>query len=228
METLLSSSPFTLHAYSAYIWSQARTHCTSSLASSQQSPRLYSASLVSCSRQSHQGLLPNISSNRHALSTMARRTYSATRGYKSGQSSRNSGSRHSDRPQRPRLTHFLCVPLVTETSKPQLEASLRQFSESVSNKFLDGLPPDNTPREFGTRPRAPLIAPKAIRPIGTIHFTLGVMSLENEDMLQKAVDLLSSLTLSRMTKDLNLGTDHMVETGMLIALQLSGQNEPSK
>jgi hypothetical protein len=210
-----------------YMWNQARTHCISSLASRQQSRGLSSASLVSCSRQSHQGLLLKISSNRHALSTMARRTYGASRGYKGGQSSGTGGSRHLNRPQRPRLTHFLCVPLVTETSKPQLEASLRQFSELVSIKFLDGLPPDNTPREFGTPPRAPLISPKAIRPIGTIHFTLGVMSLENEDMVHKAVDLLSSLTLRSMTKDLNMGTEHTIETGMLIALQLTGPNEPS-
>jgi activating signal cointegrator complex subunit 1 len=146
---------------------------------------------------------------------MARNTKSITRGHKGGQSSGSS--------KRPPLTHFLCIPLVTDTSKLQLEASLLQFQESVSTKFLDGLPANNTPREFGTPPRAPLISPKAIRPSGTIHFTLGVMSLENENKLQEAVDYLESLNLSNMAKEMNLGTTHMNETGMLYVLRTNCQ-----
>lgn len=121
-------------------------------------------------------------------------------GYKGGQSSGD--SKKSGQPKRARLTHFLCLPLVTEISKPQLEVSLSQFQESLSTKFHDGLPADDdTPREFGQAPRAPLIPPKAIRPVGTIHFTLGVMSLETDERVQEAVDFLQGLDLRSMVEE---------------------------
>jgi hypothetical protein len=139
-----------------------------------------------------------------SFTTMARNSRSVTKGYKGGQNSNS--SKRPNQPKRP-LTHFLCLPLVTETSKPQLEASLRKFRDSVATKYLDGLPADDAPLGFGQAPRAPLIPPKAIRPIGTIHFTLGVMSLESEEKVDEAVEHLQGLNLK------TLATDGTVQTG---------------
>lgn len=138
------------------------------------------------------------------IDAQAQSTNRFTMGRKSGYKDRESGasSKQSGQPKRALLTHFLCLPLVTEISKPQLEASLSQFRESLSTKFVDGKPADDdTPREFGQPPRAPLIPPKAIRPVGTIHFTLGVMSLETVERVQEAVNFLKGLDLKSMVEE---------------------------
>ena len=75
-------------------------------------------------------------------------------------------------------THFLCIPLVTATSRPQLAESLAAFRTDVTNpKSLGGfdLPED------------------AVRPVGTLHLTLGVMSFPKGEGLDKALDLLKSI-----------------------------------
>lgn len=136
-----------------------------------------------------------VRSTSSSASKMARKT-----GYKGGQSS-TSSNKSSPSSKRPPLTHFLCLPLVTNISKPQFEASIHQFQQLLSTKFLDGLPADDTPREFGQAPRAPWIPPKAIRPVGTIHFTLGVMSLDTDDRVQQAVEYLKSLDLKTMAAE---------------------------
>ncbi|KAF2803556.1 uncharacterized protein BDZ99DRAFT_353762, partial [Mytilinidion resinicola] len=76
---------------------------------------------------------------------------------------------------RPPLTHFLCIPLVTPTSRPQLQEALERFKGDVCAT-------ENVPE-------------KAIRPLGTLHLTLGVMSLD-EDGLERATALLQSLSLA--------------------------------
>lgn len=65
------------------------------------------------------------------------------------------------KPKKPPLTHFLCLPLVNPESKPELAESLERFARDVEEKRL------GVPR-------------KAIRPVGTLHLTLGVMSLDRE------------------------------------------------
>ncbi|KAL1847355.1 hypothetical protein Daus18300_013972 [Diaporthe australafricana] len=80
----------------------------------------------------------------------------------------------------PPLTHFLCIPLVTATSRPQLSQSLASFRDDVTRpKGLGGfeLPFD------------------AVRPVGTMHLTLGMMSFPKGEGLDKAVELLKSLKL---------------------------------
>ncbi|KAG6990966.1 hypothetical protein G7Y79_00060g092700 [Physcia stellaris] len=79
-----------------------------------------------------------------------------------------------------RLTHFLCLPLVTQHSKPQLQLSLQDFAASVTNTHD--------------------VPPKAIRPIGTIHLTLGVMQLATEEQIKAACVLLRSLDLVEMLR----------------------------
>lgn len=84
----------------------------------------------------------------------------------------------SQKPKASELTHFLCIPLVTPTSRPQLTASLASFQDDVTNpKDLGGfdLPVD------------------AVRPVGTLHLTLGMMSFPKGEGLDKAVDMLKSL-----------------------------------
>ncbi|KAI0137284.1 kinase A anchor protein [Xylariales sp. AK1849] len=78
-------------------------------------------------------------------------------------------------PPKPFPTHFLCIPLVTGTSRPQLTSSLTSFSADVIS-----------PASFG-------IPAGAIRPVGTLHLTLGVMSFPKNEGLETAVELLKTL-----------------------------------
>ena len=80
-----------------------------------------------------------------------------------------------------RLTHFLMIPLLTPTSIPQLHSSLTAFREKVTttrtNENPDGIPG------------------KAVRPLGTLHLTLGVMSLTTPERVQNALEILKGLDL---------------------------------
>ena len=78
-------------------------------------------------------------------------------------------------PPKPSPTHFLCVPLVTSASRPQLVQSLGSFLADVSSPASFGVPED------------------AVRPVGTLHLTLGVFSLPQSESLERAKELLRSL-----------------------------------
>ncbi|KAI1373752.1 kinase A anchor protein [Hypoxylon crocopeplum] len=78
-------------------------------------------------------------------------------------------------PPRPSSTHFLCLPLVTGASRRQLSASLSAFSADVTSTDSFAIPE------------------QAIRPIGTLHLTIGVMSFPKDEGLEKAVALLKTL-----------------------------------
>jgi len=84
----------------------------------------------------------------------------------------------------PKLTHFLCLPLVTSASKPQLQKSVGEFRQAITNKSTaenpDGIPV------------------RAIRPVGTLHLTLGVMSLLTPERLEGAMACLSSLDIGAL------------------------------
>ncbi|SLM33397.1 Protein kinase A anchor protein, nuclear localisation signal domain [Lasallia pustulata] len=81
-------------------------------------------------------------------------------------------------PPRPPLTHFLCLPLVTASSRSLLQTSLETFSaEAVS------------PTEASTVP----IPEKAIRPLGTLHLTIGVMTLQTQDRIDACLNFLRGL-----------------------------------
>ncbi|KAL5615134.1 hypothetical protein BROUX41_005192 [Berkeleyomyces rouxiae] len=80
--------------------------------------------------------------------------------------------------QSPRLrpSHFLCIPLATHTSRPQLQRSLAAFRAHAAATPALGIP---TP---------------TIRPLGTIHLTLGVMDLATDPAaLARACRLLASV-----------------------------------
>ncbi|KAI1340094.1 AKAP7 2'5' RNA ligase-like domain-containing protein [Xylariaceae sp. FL0016] len=97
-------------------------------------------------------------------------------------------------PPRPAPTHFLCIPLVTSTSRPQLLASLAAFRADVTSADSFALPE------------------QSVRPLGTLHLTLGVMSFpphtgngnsattaaaKDGNGLERAVALLKSLVPGR-------------------------------
>ncbi|CAG9980637.1 unnamed protein product [Clonostachys byssicola] len=76
-------------------------------------------------------------------------------------------------PPRPAPTHFLCIPL----SGPQLARTLSSFRADVTD-----------PNSFN-------VHPQAVRPLGTMHLTLGVMTLKGDEALGRAADLLRGLRL---------------------------------
>lgn len=81
-------------------------------------------------------------------------------------------------PPRAAPTHFLCLPLVSHVSRPQLARSLAAFAADV------------------TSPDSFAVPEQAVRPLGTLHLTLGVMTLSSGSSLDGAVSLLKSLVPS--------------------------------
>ncbi|KAG0646346.1 hypothetical protein D0Z07_8328 [Hyphodiscus hymeniophilus] len=85
----------------------------------------------------------------------------------------------------PRLTHFLCIPLVTPQSRPQLQTSLNKFRADVTSSIPE----------------------KAIRPIGTLHLTIGVMSLLTQERIDRALGVLRNLDLKEMLSQVSESQD---------------------
>ncbi|KAK1976946.1 kinase A anchor protein [Colletotrichum cereale] len=70
-------------------------------------------------------------------------------------------------------THFLCIPLVTQASRYQLSESLGSFKTYVTDTLgIHGM---------------------AVRPLSTMHLTLGVMNLPKDEDLTNAIELLHSV-----------------------------------
>lgn len=100
------------------------------------------------------------------------------------------------REKRPPLTHFLCLPLVNVTSIPQLEASIAAFKKEYPPvPVADLLQSHGQPSTDASRPSIP---DGAIRPLGTLHLTLGVMSLPSQSRLDEATSFLRSLDLAKL------------------------------
>lgn len=91
-----------------------------------------------------------------------------------------------------RLTHFLCIPLVTTTSRPQLQKSLQAFRSDIVE--------DRTPENPNGIPE------KAIRPLGTLHLTLGVMSLLTPERINGALAILGSLDIHQLVPQDQIGS----------------------
>ncbi|KAF1977842.1 hypothetical protein BU23DRAFT_451626 [Bimuria novae-zelandiae CBS 107.79] len=79
--------------------------------------------------------------------------------------------------KQPQLTHFLCLPLVNDSSRPQLQNQLSKLKQELG--------------ETGTVPL------KAVRPVGTLHLTLGVMSLDDAQ-LESAKQYLQTLNVQKL------------------------------
>lgn len=103
--------------------------------------------------------------------------------------------------KRPQLTHFLCFPLVTETSLPLLEKSISHFKDNIPLRR-------KTMADHSLKPRPPLFPDSAVRPLGTLHLTLGVMSLTTRERLDEAISFLNSLDIEQMLREtISNGTD---------------------
>ncbi|ROT43730.1 hypothetical protein SODALDRAFT_320123 [Sodiomyces alkalinus F11] len=76
----------------------------------------------------------------------------------------------------PPFTHFLCIPLVTPSSRPHLARALAAFRADVTGPSVQSAIPHD-----------------AVRPLGTLHLTLGMMSLPDAEGIEKAVSVLRSL-----------------------------------
>ncbi|KAF4313730.1 hypothetical protein GTA08_BOTSDO00329 [Botryosphaeria dothidea] len=152
---------------------------------------------------------------------MPRRGFGKKGGYKGpvpgpdAKSEENEQQQQNQKPaKKPPLTHFLCVPLVTAESKPRLQESLGKFKEDVMKPRKVAVTADSNSEERGTEGdqhtdparaegeqqmrEVPGIPGKAIRPVGTLHLTLGVMSLMNSERVQEAVSLLQNLDLAAL------------------------------
>lgn len=96
--------------------------------------------------------------------------------------------------KKPALTHFLCLPLVSESSLPFLESSINQFKQDVL--LQQEFEVDHVKR------RLPSLFPgSAIRPLGTLHLTLGVMSLTSPTRLAEAIEFLNSLDTEEILRE---------------------------
>lgn len=101
-----------------------------------------------------------------------------------GRQDRSGSKRHGKGkggPKKPPLTHFLCLPLVTDASRDQLQKGLEKLKGDLEEEAI--------------------VPPKAVRPLGTLHLTLGVMSLD-DTKLEEATQYLSNLSLHRLLRDL--------------------------
>ncbi len=145
--------------------------------------------------------------------------------------SHGTGSSASGQGKSPRtpLTHFLCIPLITASSRPALDSSLSRFKESIAahgdadgdaddteswDQAESAIQPDVGAGVAGSS-RRPISPPggmqassrvvqtmmQALRPVGTLHLTLGVMSLTTPERVAGAVALLRSLDLQQMLRE---------------------------
>ncbi|KAJ9487231.1 hypothetical protein VN97_g6099 [Penicillium thymicola] len=106
--------------------------------------------------------------------------------------------RPEKRQKRPQLTHFLCLPLVNTKSLPQLNASLATFK---SAHIADpGPASQSSSNDQGDTSRLGLPS-TAFRPLGTLHLTLGVMSLANKERLDQALTFFQSLDLADLMNE---------------------------
>ncbi|KAG7125975.1 hypothetical protein HYQ44_001015 [Verticillium longisporum] len=76
---------------------------------------------------------------------------------------------------KPAYTHCLCIPLITPTSRSQVSRSLAAFKADVTDAASFDIPET------------------AVRPLGTLHLTLGMLSLPSHESVQKATAVLRSL-----------------------------------
>ncbi|KAK5119295.1 hypothetical protein LTR85_007651 [Meristemomyces frigidus] len=116
---------------------------------------------------------------------------------------RYKGSRKPPGQKKPPLTHFLCLPLVTPVSRPQLEASVEQFRDAVAIRNAPSVREVGREGESGPATQetvVPGVHPEAVRPVGALHCTLGVMSLSKEKLGQ-AVELPQSLDVSTILQE---------------------------
>jgi activating signal cointegrator complex subunit 1 len=101
------------------------------------------------------------------------------------------------------LTHFLCLPLLTPTSTPQLRASIAHLQSAIEAREPEAKE-GNGCTEAEPQRKTPRLVPRAaFRPLGTLHLTLGVMSLKGPGQLQGALELLGELDVEGMLREVS-------------------------
>ncbi|KAK4122924.1 hypothetical protein N657DRAFT_598810 [Parathielavia appendiculata] len=120
------------------------------------------------------------------------------------------------KPSKTMPTHFLCIPLVTAHSRPQLTASLSAFRSDICSPRAQGgfdAPPD------------------AIRPVGTLHLTLGVLSFprgeEGEGKLARAREVLLGLKVGEIWRGVRREWKGEAEEGIKITLRGLASMQPA-
>ncbi|CAG8899360.1 unnamed protein product [Penicillium egyptiacum] len=113
--------------------------------------------------------------------------------------------RPEKRQKRPQLTHFLCLPLINTKSLPQLDASLAAFK--TAHLAAPGPAAQSSSEGQGDTFRLGLPS-TAFRPLGTIHLTLGVMSLTNKERLDEALAFFQTLDLADLMNEAERATAH--------------------
>lgn len=108
--------------------------------------------------------------------------------------------RSQRRERQPALTHFLCLPLVNETSLPQLEASITAFTAAHPPVPVANLS-SGQQLTSGQDASHAAIPQGAVRPVGTIHLTLGVMSLPTKERLDEAIAFFQTLDLASLMRE---------------------------
>lgn len=115
---------------------------------------------------------------------------------------RNASNHHHRHPRprkRPSLTHFLCLPLVNPTSILQWESSITKFKAAYPPVPVTDLPQGGgSAHDHLSRAVLP---EGAIRPLGTLHLTLGVMNLPTKERLDEALAFFHSLDLAGLMSE---------------------------
>ncbi|KAL8899185.1 MAG: hypothetical protein Q9207_006327 [Kuettlingeria erythrocarpa] len=106
-------------------------------------------------------------------------------------------------PNKPPLTHFLCLPLNGQSSAPQWQASLEHFRANVESLHSAQAGSSTVPSASSIPPTARAVPDKAIRPLGTLHLTIGVMSLMKPEQVDAAIELLRSLEVGTLLTNAN-------------------------
>ncbi|KAF9919105.1 hypothetical protein BX616_001515 [Lobosporangium transversale] len=125
-------------------------------------------------------------------------------------------------PPKPRLTHFLAIPLYTSLSAGQLNASLSRFAAEVTGTVvgsnataaveaatdlesamdvLSGVNSYCNGDIIDSKTSSSWIPKEALRPIPSLHLTLGVMSLCTSQQLEEAVQFLKAVNLEALLDD---------------------------
>lgn len=103
--------------------------------------------------------------------------------------------RNQRREKQPALTHFLCLPLVNTASLPQLEESIAAFTVAYPPVPVAEL--SNGQHQTSEQNASQAVIPQgAVRPVGTIHLTIGVMSLPTKERLDEALSFFQTLDLA--------------------------------
>ncbi|KAF2624167.1 hypothetical protein BU25DRAFT_348652 [Macroventuria anomochaeta] len=95
------------------------------------------------------------------------------------QSHQPNNTHNEAKPRKPPLTHFLCLPLVSGSNRSRISTALDKVRKDV-----EALTP---------------VPPKAVRPVGTLHLTLGVMSL-SPSQLDDATRHLQELDVAQLLR----------------------------